>query len=100
MKRRATLSVALLVLPGALLVWAADPWKEKPYTEWAEKDVRKVLEKSPWAKRIDQVARTRRSTGSTRMEGAGAVGMPVNIGAMRRHEARLHRRLVLRPHRA
>jgi hypothetical protein len=59
------------------LLWAADAWKEKPYT------VRKVLEKSPWAKRIDQVARTRRSTGSTRMEGAGAVGMPVNIGAMR-----------------
>jgi hypothetical protein len=83
MKRRATFSVALLVLPGALLLWAADPWKESPYTEWTEKDAQRVLEKSPWAKRINQAGRTRRSTGSTRMEGAGAVGMPVNIGAMR-----------------
>lgn len=64
------------------MLWATDPWKESPYTEWTEKDVRKVLEKSPWAKRIDQAARTRRSTGSARMEGAGVVGMPVNIGTM------------------
>ncbi len=41
-------SVVALLL-GALLVWAGDPWKEKPWTEWTEKEVYKVLEDSPWA---------------------------------------------------
>ena len=43
-----------LVVVGALsggTLWAADPWKsDKKYTEWSEKEVRKVLQKSPWAK--------------------------------------------------
>lgn len=42
----------VLVLAVALLAWAGDPWKEKPYNEWNEKDVRKVLTDSPWAKNI------------------------------------------------
>ena len=45
-----------LVLLGALSggsIWAADPWKSnKKYTEWSEKEIRKVLEKSPWAKTV------------------------------------------------
>jgi hypothetical protein len=39
--------VALLL---AALVWAGgDPWKSKPYQQWDAKDVRKVLDASPWA---------------------------------------------------
>ena len=39
-------------LSGGTL-WAADPWKSnKKYTEWSEKEIRKVLEKSPWAKTV------------------------------------------------
>ncbi|MGA7841983.1 MAG: hypothetical protein WCA34_13760, partial [Candidatus Acidiferrales bacterium] len=31
-------------------VWAGgDPWKTKPYQQWDAKDVRKVLDASPWA---------------------------------------------------
>ena len=45
-----------LVLVGALsggALWAADPWKSnKKYTEWSEKEIRKVLQKSPWAKTV------------------------------------------------
>ena len=44
-----------LVVVGALSVatlWAADPWKEKKYTEWSEKETRKVLGNSPWAKTV------------------------------------------------
>lgn len=51
MKFKGILSSTLLVLFGTSLVWAGDPWKEKPWTEWTEKDVRKVLDKSPWAHR-------------------------------------------------
>lgn len=42
-------SLALPILMSALLLWAGDPWKEKPWMEWTQKDVDKVLEDSPWA---------------------------------------------------
>jgi hypothetical protein len=42
--------VALLL---AVVVWAGgDPWKSKPYQQWDAKDVRKVLDGSPWARSI------------------------------------------------
>ncbi|MCL6480230.1 MAG: hypothetical protein K6U02_00750 [Firmicutes bacterium] len=41
-----------LVCVASLLAWAGDPWKEKPYTEWNEKDVQKVLNDSPWARTV------------------------------------------------
>jgi hypothetical protein len=37
----------------AVEVWAGDPWKEKSYKDWSEKDVYKILNDSPWAKRIE-----------------------------------------------
>ena len=51
MKSKAILGGTLLVLLGSSVVWAGDPWKEKPYTEWTEKECRKLLQNSPWAKR-------------------------------------------------
>lgn len=45
--------VALIVLVAAGLLWAADPWKEKPYTEWTQKDVEKVAQDSPWARWVE-----------------------------------------------
>ena len=50
MKFKVSLSAMLLVLLGSSVVWAGDPWKEKPYTEWTEKECRKLLQNSPWAK--------------------------------------------------
>ena len=50
MKFKVILGGTLLVLLGSSVVWAGDPWKEKPWTEWSVKDVDKVLEDSPWAK--------------------------------------------------
>ncbi len=52
MKSKVILSGTLLVLLGSSVAWAGDPWKEKPYTEWTEKEVQKVLKKSPWAKPV------------------------------------------------
>jgi len=57
MKFKVSLSAMLLVLLGSGVLWAGDPWKEKPYTEWTKKEVGKVLVKSPWAKQVKRHAR-------------------------------------------
>ncbi len=44
--------IALVVLVGTGLLWAAEPWKEKPYTAWTQKDVEKIAQDSPWARMV------------------------------------------------
>ena len=36
----------------ALSMWAADFWNTKPFTDWNEKEVQKVLTDSPWVGRV------------------------------------------------
>jgi len=48
-KRVAALITVLLL---AANLSAGDPWRDKPYKQWDEKDVRKVLTDSPWAKEV------------------------------------------------
>lgn len=44
-----------ILMPGALLLVLIGPhavsaqWNKKPYTEWSEKDVSRLLENSPWS---------------------------------------------------
>ena len=45
------------IFPAALLLcvlpsFAEDFWKTKPYTEWTEKELKKMLTNSPWAKEV------------------------------------------------
>jgi hypothetical protein len=42
---------ALLFL-FALCMWAADFWTTKPFTEWNEKEVAKILTDSPWTDKV------------------------------------------------
>jgi hypothetical protein len=49
---RRTCAVAVVLL-FAINLWAGDPWKQKCYKLWNESDVRKILNESPWAKRIE-----------------------------------------------
>lgn len=35
---------------AALALAASDPWKDKPFSQWDDKDVQKVLSNSPWSK--------------------------------------------------
>jgi hypothetical protein len=42
------LAVAIVLFAASL--WAADFWQSKPFTDWNDKDVRKMLDASPWAK--------------------------------------------------
>jgi hypothetical protein len=50
--RKAFLSGCVVLLLAAI-VWAGDdPWKSKPYQQWDAKDVRKVLDASPWVRSL------------------------------------------------
>jgi hypothetical protein len=42
----------ILFLLCALCMWAADFWTTKPFTEWNEKEVAKILSDSPWVGKV------------------------------------------------
>lgn len=44
---------AIGVLFFAVFMWAADFWQSKPFTEWNEKDVQRILQNSPWSKALN-----------------------------------------------
>ncbi|HJY85757.1 MAG TPA: hypothetical protein VKE24_02870 [Candidatus Acidoferrales bacterium] len=50
MPRRTVALFAMLLATTTL--YGGDPWKDKPYKQWDEKDVRRVLMDSPWAKEV------------------------------------------------
>lgn len=42
----------VLLFLCALCMWAADFWNTKPFTDWNEKEVQKVLTDSPWVGKV------------------------------------------------
>ena len=50
MRRRCVVAVVLFL---AMDLWAGDPWRQKSYKVWNQNDVHKILNESPWAKRIE-----------------------------------------------
>ena len=73
-----------LVVLGALsgsTLWAADPWKGKEYTEWSEKEIRKVLRKSPWAKTVTLQTYSGMGVGGARGSSGGQAPSPGAGGA-------------------
>lgn len=44
------LRILILAGAGAAVLWGADFWETKPYTQWSEKEVAKILGDSPWSK--------------------------------------------------
>jgi len=44
--------LAIIALSFAACLWAADFWQSKPFTEWNDKEMRKMLENSPWARPV------------------------------------------------
>ncbi len=65
------IAAILSVFLSVTLVWAGEAWKDKPYTDWNEKDVRRILSDSPWAKTIGVRAEWLRP---------GAEGLEVGVG--------------------
>jgi hypothetical protein len=56
----------LAVLIFATLAWAGgDPWKTKPYKQWDDKDIQRILSDSPWSREI-MTERTWISTGEVK----------------------------------
>lgn len=41
----------LVLLPAVL--WAADFWESKPFTDWSDKEVRRAMTNSPWARQTN-----------------------------------------------
>ena len=77
MMRRIIVSLTALLL--AVSLWADDPWKSKPYTDWSEEVARKILNDSPWAKET-KVDATWRGTGGG-SSGSGRAAIPGAAGA-------------------
>jgi len=62
--------LTLLLFTSALALWAADFWQAKPFANWDQKDIQKILTDSPWAKKVS-VAMPGRAGGGG---GGGDVG--------------------------
>ena len=52
MRKCFTVVCSITFFAGTLSVWAGDFWEEKRFADWSEKEVTKMLSKSPWARRV------------------------------------------------
>ena len=50
--RSLLVSIAFLLIPGAVGLPGASFWDKKDFTEWSDSQVRKMLAKSPWAAEV------------------------------------------------
>lgn len=52
MKKLTLRLLTLFLFLAGMALWAADVWVAKPYTEWTDKDIQKIMSDSPWSKRV------------------------------------------------
>jgi hypothetical protein len=52
MRKAILIGSAAIVLAAVVFAGNNDPWKSKPYQQWDDKDVRRILGDSPWSKII------------------------------------------------
>ncbi len=64
----------LVILLISVSAYGGDPWKEKTYKQWDEKDVRRILDDSPWSKPVSITAMWQGAPG----EGSDASGKAEN----------------------
>jgi hypothetical protein len=50
--RKAIFLCGLALFGLAFALAASDPWDKKPFQQWSEKDVERILKNSPWAKQV------------------------------------------------
>src|SRR5512143_1506815 len=62
--------LALFAALAPAVLWAADVWEAKPFEEWTDKDLRKVVNNSPWARP------TRAVLGGAALSAPGAGAQP------------------------
>ena len=66
--------LAALMIFFAICLWAADFWQAKPYTEWNDKDVAKMVANSPWAKEVSVELTGMAAGGGGKGKGGGRDG--------------------------
>ena len=50
--RRVFMTMLGIALLAGAAAYASDAWKDKPFESWDEKDLQKILNDSPWAKKV------------------------------------------------
>src|ERR1700683_752043 len=68
MRRLIFVGIGFLVA-GLLVCAGGDPWKDKPFDQWTDRDIAAVLQSSPWAKVNLQIG-----LGSKQMDGQAVTG--------------------------
>jgi len=72
--RATAIWLSLFLSLTAVATWAgSEPWKSKPYQEWDSKDIRKIVNDSPWAKIVHLEALWENAPGAD--DSAGSVPM-------------------------
>jgi hypothetical protein len=66
----------VVVVAGGLAFGGDTPWKDKPYQQWTQKDVTRILQDSPWAKTVNNVGGTLSQHGNTDLGGGEPGTMP------------------------
>jgi len=64
------LSLLAAVFVFALVAYASDPWKDKDFSTWDQKDVQRILKDSPWSKQF-QYGFNAGSSGSSPISATG-----------------------------
>jgi len=85
--RRSLFSLLMVLGLGAWALGAAEFWEKKKFSEWTEKEVRKMLNDSPWARpvemRLDAMGGARAGGGGGgRRRGGGGGGFDASAGSM------------------
>jgi len=84
--RKAIIGTFAVLAVAAIAFAASDPWKSKPYQQWDEKDVQKVLSDSPWAKVVQVDATWQKGGGQAPSSGlpqGSSAGAPSGGGGGR-----------------
>ena len=68
--------LALALAPVCVALFAADKnfWDQKPYSEWSEKEVERMLRNSPWAKTVTLSLGQLQGRGGIGLEGEDGLG--------------------------
>jgi hypothetical protein len=72
-----TRRTALALFPLSLAAAPGEFWSDKPPAEWSEKDIRRLLTKSPWAKEVDPDFNMGEMGGAPGMGGPPPGGAPM-----------------------
>ncbi len=52
MKVHSSFRILFLIIVSGTVLWAGDPWDDKPPSKWSIEDIGKLLAKSPWVKGV------------------------------------------------